>query len=126
MPRLKKRPRRRGRLRKGIYAHVAAQKGGNEHLCGRAVEDLDDMGYKEVMFKSDQEPALCSFIEIVKASWNGDAALENSPGAQAIWRSSHLAMHACFLPAFFLPLMSFCSLSRASWVSWLGAASSTS
>ena len=37
------------------------------------------MGYKEVVFKSDQEPALCNFIEVVKANWNGDAVLENSP-----------------------------------------------
>lgn len=35
------------------------------------------MGYKVV--KEDQEPALKTFMEILKAGWNGNAALENSP-----------------------------------------------
>ena len=64
---------------KGTYAYVARQKGADEHLCRRIVDDLDNMGYKQVVMKSDQEPALRTLIETVKATWNGDAALENSP-----------------------------------------------
>ena len=64
---------------KGIYAHVVGKKGADDRLCMKVVEDLDNLGYKEVVIKSDQEPALCNFIEVVKAHWNGDAALENSP-----------------------------------------------
>jgi hypothetical protein len=64
---------------KSTYAYVARQKGADEHLCKRVVEDLDNLGYKEILLKGDQEPALRTLIEMVKASWNGDAALENSP-----------------------------------------------
>jgi hypothetical protein len=64
---------------KGIYAHAVARKGADEYLCRKVVEDLDNLGYKEVVFKSDQEPALCNFMDVVKANWNGDASLENSP-----------------------------------------------
>ena len=64
---------------KSKYAYVARQKGADEHLCRRIVDDLDNMGYKEGVMKSDQEPALQALIETIKATWNGDAALENSP-----------------------------------------------
>ena len=64
---------------KGSYAYVAGRKGINEPLCRRVVDDLDALGYKEIVIKSDQEPAIVSFIETIKASWNGVAAVENSP-----------------------------------------------
>jgi thiol-disulfide isomerase/thioredoxin len=64
---------------RSIYAYAATRKGYNEHLCRQIVHDLDNLGYKEIVLKSDQEPAMMSLVEIVKANWNGDAALENSP-----------------------------------------------
>jgi hypothetical protein len=64
---------------RSIYAYAAVRKGHNEHLCRQIVHDLDNLGYKELVLKSDQEPAMLTLVEIVKASWNGDAALENSP-----------------------------------------------
>ena len=64
---------------KSIYSYVAEHKGVNEQLCRRVVDTLDNIGYKEVVLKSDQEPAMLSFVEVVKASWDGDAALEASP-----------------------------------------------
>ena len=36
---------------KGIYAHVARQKGACKHLRRRVVDDLDNIGYKEVVLK---------------------------------------------------------------------------
>ena len=57
----------------------AERKGVNEQLCRRVAEDLDNIGYKDVIVKSDQEPAIVTFIETVKAVWNGDMALELSP-----------------------------------------------
>ena len=64
---------------KVTYAYVARPKGADEHLCKRVVDDLDNKGYKEVVMKSDQEPALKVLIETIKATWNGDGPLENSP-----------------------------------------------
>jgi hypothetical protein len=64
---------------RSIYAHAAMRKGYSEHLCQQIVHDLDNLGYKEIVLKSDQEPAMMSLVEIIKANWNGDAALENSP-----------------------------------------------
>ena len=34
---------------KGISAHVATQKGTDEHLCLKVVEDLDNMGNKDII-----------------------------------------------------------------------------
>jgi hypothetical protein len=64
---------------RGIYAYAADSKGYNERLCRQVVNDLDNLGYKDIVLKSDQEPAMMSFVEIVKANWNGNAVLENSP-----------------------------------------------
>ena len=54
-------------------------KGADEKLCKRIVEDIDNMGYSQIVLKGDQEPALSRLIEVVKGSWNGNAALETSP-----------------------------------------------
>ena len=43
------------------------------------MEDLDNMGYKDIILKSDQEPALRAFMDTVKAHWNENAAYEHSP-----------------------------------------------
>ena len=67
--------------------------------------------------------ALCATLLLQQAKGGGFICAAASFGDAC---SSHLAMHVFFLLAVFLPLMSFCSLSRASWVPWLGAASSTS
>ena len=64
---------------RGIYAYAATRKGYDERLCRQVVNDLDNLGYKDVVLKSDQEPAIVNLMEIIKANWNGNAALENSP-----------------------------------------------
>jgi hypothetical protein len=64
---------------RGIYAYAAAKKGYTELLCRQVVNDLDNLGYKDIILKSDQESALISLLEIIKANWNGNAVLENSP-----------------------------------------------
>ena len=64
---------------KAIFAHAVAAKGAVDEACREVVDDLDTLGYKDIVFKSDQEPAILALGELVKASWNGNMALENSP-----------------------------------------------
>jgi hypothetical protein len=64
---------------RGIYAYATARKGYNELLCRQVVNDLDNLGYKDIVLKSDQEPALINLLETIKAAWNGNSVLENSP-----------------------------------------------
>jgi hypothetical protein len=64
---------------RGIYAYAVTRKGYDERLCRQVVNDLDNLGYKDIVLKSDQEPAIINLVEIIKANWNGNAVLENSP-----------------------------------------------
>ena len=40
--------------------------------------DLDFMGYKSVIFKSDQEPSIVALCDAVKNGWHGEIVLEAS------------------------------------------------
>ena len=40
--------------------------------------DLDFMGYKSVIFKSDQEPSIVGLCDAVKKGWHGEIVLEAS------------------------------------------------
>jgi hypothetical protein len=64
---------------KGIFTYVVDKKGADDRVCRRVVTDLDNLGYKEIVLKGDQEPALASLMAVIKANWDGDAAMENSP-----------------------------------------------
>ena len=64
---------------KAAFCYAVPQKGVDDNVVQRVVQDLDNIGYKEIVLKSDQEPAILSLMESVKANWNGEAALEASP-----------------------------------------------
>ena len=51
---------------KAIYAFAGERKGAQDRLCRKAVHALDDLGYKELVVKGDQEPALVAFTELLK------------------------------------------------------------
>jgi hypothetical protein len=68
---------------KGLYAYAVEKKGAEEGLIKRIVTDLDTMGYKEVILKSDQEPAIAKLGEVLKASFDNDMAIEYSPVRQS-------------------------------------------
>ena len=42
------------------------------------VEDLDTLGYRRVVFRSDNEPSILSLLRAVKVAWTGDAVQETS------------------------------------------------
>ena len=64
---------------KGIFAYIVTKKGADDGTCRAIVEDLDLLGYKDAVLKSDQEPAIKVLGELIKAAWNGNLAIEESP-----------------------------------------------
>ena len=57
---------------KAIYAHACPCKGAHEAVVTRLVGDLDAMGYKRVLVRTDGEPAILDLWAKVKEKWSGD------------------------------------------------------
>ena len=57
---------------KTIYAHACPCKGAHEAVVTRLVGDLDAMGYKRVLVRTDGEPAILDLWAKVKERWSGD------------------------------------------------------
>ena len=68
---------------KGTLAIAVNRKGADDAAVKKVVDHLDNLGYKEIVLKGDQEPAMTSLMELIKAAWNGDAVLEHSPVGQS-------------------------------------------
>ena len=65
---------------KAVFAHVVNRRGGSgEGAVRAAAEDLDLLGYKRILLKGDQEPALKELRSRAEAEWAGEAVLEHSP-----------------------------------------------
>ena len=55
------------------FAHVARQKGGeDEHLATRLAEDIDALGFKKVILKTDQENPIKALANRVKINRNAE------------------------------------------------------
>ena len=70
---------------KGVYSRLVPHKGVDHpqsHLTLKKVcQDLDNLGYKRVIFRSDGEPAIRAFLAAVKLAWDGEVVPEaSSPG----------------------------------------------
>ena len=63
---------------RGIYAHSVERKGPNLGACKLMVDELDRMGYKRVVIKSDGEPSLVSLLDTITRAWNGEVIPEKS------------------------------------------------
>ena len=69
----------RDRKSKAIWSHPVLSKGVTHPYPARALmSDLDFMGYKRVILKSDQEPSTVAFCDAVKNGWHGEVVV---PGA---------------------------------------------
>ena len=63
-----------------IFAHMLPKKGiTHEFGAGAVIEDLEKLGYKEVILRCDGEPALKAVQEEVKARRNHQKIMDNSP-----------------------------------------------
>ena len=67
---------------KGLYAHMVPQKGIDyEHLpkvIKMIAGDLDRLGYKRVVFRSDNEHAITAFLRELKRHWSGEVVPEHA------------------------------------------------
>ena len=56
----------RDRRSKIVTAHVIEEKGANEYAVKRLSQDLKLTGYRKIIFKSDNEPAIIALKQGVK------------------------------------------------------------
>ena len=54
---------------KALFAHACPCKGPHEAVVARIVNDLDVMGYKRVLVRTDGEPAIVDLWQKVKEAW---------------------------------------------------------
>ena len=55
----------------------------NPYLSRALMADLDFMGYKGIVLKSDQEPSILAVCDAVKNGWRGEIVLKPRPRARA-------------------------------------------
>ena len=79
-----------------MFAHVVPRKGMvHEHGTAAMVSDIERLGYKEVILKSDGEPAMKSVHVEVRRRRMDPTILENSvPWRQSQQRSSRESSQA--------------------------------
>ena len=58
---------------------VVISKGTNKYSLEFLTKFVDGLGYKEIILKSDQEPAIRDLCENFKATWHGNVVPEMSP-----------------------------------------------
>ena len=61
-----------------MYAHSVVKKGSNPGACKLIADELDRLGYKKIVLKSDGEPRLVTFLDSVTRSWSGLVVPERS------------------------------------------------
>ena len=57
---------------KALFAHACPCKGAHEAVVARVVSDLDMLGYKRVLVRTDGEPAILDLWNKVKEKWGGE------------------------------------------------------
>ena len=62
-----------------IKAHLVEEKGTNPYAIKRIGQDIALLGYKKIIFKSDNEPALVALKQAVKAERPEEIIMEESP-----------------------------------------------
>ena len=66
---------------RAIFAHACPCKGKHEAVVTRLVADLDNLGYKRVLIRTDGEPALLDLWAEVKRRWTGEVVkVESATG----------------------------------------------
>ena len=63
---------------KGIWSRPVPSKGARAPMT-----DLDFMGYKRVILKSDQKPSIVALCDAVKNGWHGEIVPETSPKGES-------------------------------------------
>ena len=68
---------------KSVFAHVVPEKGANDFVVRQIVHDIELTGFTEVIFKTDNEPAMLNLQQAVKAARSHKTNLENSLRGQS-------------------------------------------
>ena len=57
---------------KSIFAHICPRKGADEKVVARLICDLDTLGYRRVLIRTDGEPAFIDLWNKIKQGWWGE------------------------------------------------------
>ena len=66
-----------------VSANVMPKKGATEYTIKNTMQELNLLGYKRIIWRSDQEPALKALRDAVKTAWIGDIIPEETPVAES-------------------------------------------
>ena len=66
---------------KCIIAFAVPKKGRDEYVVQRVLQAITFMGHRGLIFKTDQEPAICALVNEVRDSWPGKLTHEKFPVA---------------------------------------------
>ena len=87
------------KVSKSLFGHRVAAKGPEPSAAAQLARDLDAMGYRRIVCKTDQEPAAMALIEAAKEYWSGEFVMEeaskgdkDSNGAAEIGVQVHQAL----------------------------------
>ncbi len=69
----------RDRHSKHVAAHVVPQKGAHPYAAKRIAQELRFLGYRRLILKGDQEPAMTALLEAIARDPDQDISIEQSP-----------------------------------------------
>lgn len=67
------------KMKNALFGHAVPQKGVAELVVDQVCRDLDAIGYKRVVAKTDGENPITALFREVKLQWRGELVLEESP-----------------------------------------------
>ena len=66
-----------------VFGHIVPAKGTDNPMSpvviAQIAQDLDSLGYKRIILRGDQEPALGALMTMVKQAWSGEVVPELAP-----------------------------------------------
>ena len=65
--------------KEALYGHRAKAKGADMSMAKQICDDLDSMGVRKAVYKTDQEPAILSLLDMVRVQWTGELIPEHAP-----------------------------------------------
>ena len=66
---------------KALFAHACPCKGAHEAVVNKLIDDINMLGYRRILVRTDGEPALLDLWEKVREKWSGEIVkVESMPG----------------------------------------------
>ena len=66
------------KVRKVLFAHSVPAKVVQPQLLKQMARDLDDMGLKKVIYKSDKEHPITALLNALRVEWTGELVPETA------------------------------------------------